>query len=101
MQKTREIMLNGHAHFNRDGFTQTFIDQHTHFDMKEIVTESNTITIHLDYAVPGRDEEEMFNKTYISEKGFSMRKIFGLINDIQYDFIDYCAAYYGDDSGSD
>lgn len=96
-RETRKIKLNGYAKFNRAGFTQTFIDSRKYIDMKEIVTELNTITIHLDREVPGKEEEGDFSKTYTSDKGFSTRKIFGLINDIQYDFEDYCTSYYNTD----
>lgn len=105
----RQILLNGHATFNRDGFTQTYINPCHHINMREIVTESKTITIHLDYVVPGSftgsftggcteiddDKDAMFTQSYTSERGFSIRKIFGLINDIVYDFNDYCNEYYG------
>lgn len=90
----RKIMLNGHAELNRDGFTQIFIEEEeSRINMKEIITTSVIITIHTDLDIPEKGQcqpkcKKTYSKSYASCNGFTTRKIFGLINDIHYNYVD-------------
>ena len=78
--------LNGWANLCQDGFTMT----HTcgHINWLEKVTANNKIIIHL--------ESHFDNCTYEyeSDNGFTLRKIYGLMND---SYFKYCDEYLDGD----
>ena len=86
-EENREFMLNGYANLNRGGFTQSFVNPDEYIDMSKVITEESKITIHSeDLKIPGK--EKPYRKTYTCKKGFNQRKIFNLINDFHYSYVD-------------
>jgi len=104
----QKYSLNGWANLCRDGFSITFVRDP--LNMMTRVTDLKQITIYLDRFNLDEENEEAENamplmdmtnidtqyknhycKTYNSSKGFTLRKILGLINDTYYCYVDeYC-----------
>jgi hypothetical protein len=76
----------GWANFSREGFFPQFVAVSTKWDMK--ITYSYEIKICLDrHAL---ESARIYHKYHVSSSGFTLGKIFSLINETYFSFIDSC-----------